>query len=257
MSGGTRVADHMPFIGITADRRELSGQQYHCVAEEYLLAVLEFSRAHPVIIPALGPELELDLLLERLDGVLLTGSPSNVEPRHYQGPASAPGTWHDPSRDATNLPLIPMAAKAGMPLLGVCRGFQEMNVAFGGTLHQTVQAVPGLQDHRADSAMSLEAQYGPVHDVDLTPGGFLHELAGCGSLRVNSLHAQGIDRLAPGLEVEARSTDGLIESFRVHDAPTFALGVQWHPEWQAHSSPFSRALFEAFGAAARVRAARR
>ena len=258
MSFGNRIGfDHVPLIGIPADKRELGGHPYHCVAEEYLTAVIEVSRAHPVIIPALGSELELQLLLERFDGILLTGSPSNVEPRHYRGPASAPGTWHDPHRDATNLPLISMAVRAGMPLLGVCRGFQEMNVAFGGTLHQEVMEVPGFHDHRADPGQPVEFQYGPAHEVHLTPHGVLHGLAGCERIRVNSLHTQGIDRLGSGLEVEARSTDGLVEGFRVGNAPAFALGVQWHPEWQVQANPLSEALFDAFGAAARVRAARR
>jgi putative glutamine amidotransferase len=143
-----------------------------------------------------------------------------------------------------------------VPVLGVCRGFQEMNVAFGGTLHQKVHEVPGLSDHREDTTLPLDVQYGPAHDVILEQAGLLMDIAG-GSKRiqVNSLHSQGIERLGPSLVVEARSaTDGLIEAFQVRDAQRFAVAVQWHPEWKVMSNPFSRALFAAFGAASREHA---
>ena len=127
--------------------------------------MLEAADAVPLLIPALAEELRMDELLDRLDGILFTGSPSNVEPHHYQGPPSAPGTLHDPARDATTLPLIRKAVRAGVPVLGICRGFQEMNVAFGGTLHQKLHEVPGHLDHRDDDAQPLEVQYGPAHEV--------------------------------------------------------------------------------------------
>jgi putative glutamine amidotransferase len=153
--------------------------------------------------------------------------------------------------------MIRKAVQAGMPVLGICRGFQEMNVAFGGTLHQKVHEVAGFSDHRDDESQPLEIQYGPAHDVILEPGGVLHALAVADRLRVNSLHSQGIERLAPGLAVEARAPDGLVEAFRVSSAPRFAVAVQWHPEWEAMSNPFSRALFRAFGLASRERASSR
>jgi putative glutamine amidotransferase len=224
------------------------------VGEKYARAVLDAADALPLIIPSLAEELRLDDLLGRLDGILFTGSPSNVEPHHYAGSPSAPGTLHDPARDATTLPLIRKAVQAGIPVLGICRGFQEMNVAFGGTLHQKVHEVPGYSDHRDDESQPLEVQYGPAHDVVLEPGGILRGLASTDRLRVNSLHSQGIARLGPGLVVEARAPDGLIEAFRVANAPRFAVAVQWHPEWQAISNPFSKALFAAFGSASRERA---
>jgi putative glutamine amidotransferase len=239
-----------PFIGIPADRRMIGQHWFHAVGEKYIAAVAQAAGAHPVLIPALGAELQLDTLLERFDGLLLTGSPSNVEPHHYKGPASDPGTLHDPARDATTLPLIPAAVRAGLPVLGLCRGFQEMNVAFGGTLHQKVHAVPGYHNHREDLEQPLDIQYGPAHEVTLEQGGLLHRLAATDRITVNSLHSQGVDQLAPGLQIEARAPDGLIEAFRVKDAPTFAVAVQWHPEWKVMTNPFSRALFEAFGAAA-------
>ncbi len=240
-----------PLIGIPADRRILGPHPFHCVGEKYILAVAEAAGALPVLIPSLGED-GLDELLARVDGILLTGSPSNVEPHRYAGPASEPDTLHDPHRDATTLPLIPRVIAAGLPLFAVCRGFQEMNVAFGGTLWQKVQDVPGKQDHREDKSQPLEVQYAPAHEVELADGGLLRRLAGAPRATVNSLHAQGVQRLGDDLEVEAVAPDGLIEAFRVGTAPGFALAVQWHPEWQVMQNPFSRALFAAFGDAARA-----
>src|SRR5262249_17146513 len=208
----------------------------------------------PLLIPALAEELRFDELLERLDGLLFTGSPSNVEPHRYQGPPSEPGTLHDPARDATTLPLIRKAVEAGVPVLGICRGFQEMNVAFGGTLHQKLHEVPGHLDHRDDESQPLEGQYGPAHDRTPEPGGPLRSAPSEERIRVNSLHNQGIDRLGAPLAVEARAPDGVIEAFRVRDARCFALAVQWHPEWKVMGNAFSRALFAAFGQASRERA---
>jgi putative glutamine amidotransferase len=248
------MASARPLIGIPADRRVVGLHPFHMVGEKYARAVLDAADALPLIVPSLAEELRLDDLLSRLDGILFTGSPSNVEPHHYAGAPSAPGTLHDPARDATTLPLIRKAVQAGVPVLGVCRGFQEMNVAFGGTLHQKVHEVPGYSDHRDDESQPLEVQYGPAHDVILEPGGLLRALTTSERIRVNSLHSQGIARLGPKLLIEARAPDGLIEAFRVMDAPRFAVAVQWHPEWQVMSDPFSKALFAAFGSASRERA---
>ncbi len=229
----------------------LGPHPFHAVGDKYARAVLEAAGGLPVLIPAMAEELGLDELLERLDAVMFTGSPSNVEPHHYSGPPSDPGTLHDPARDATTLPLIKKAVAAGVPVLGICRGFQEMNVAFGGTLHQKVHELDGRLDHREDLNDELDVQYGPAHEVTLVPGGVLRGLADQDRITVNSLHSQGIDRLGAGLLVEATAPDGLIEAFRVQDARAFALAVQWHPEWKVMSNPFSRALFAAFGSAAR------
>ncbi len=248
------VSRRKPLIGIPADRRIINVHAFHCVGEKYINAVLEAADATPVLIPSLGDRVDLDDFIGRLDGILLTGSPSNVEPHRYAGPPSSPGTWHDPHRDDTTLPLIPKVVEAGLPLLGICRGFQEMNVAFGGTLWQKVQDVPGLRDHREDSTAELDVQYGPAHEVELAEGGILRGLAGSERIMVNSLHSQGVQQLGAPLEIEARGPDGLVEGFRVRNAPGFALAVQWHPEWQAMRNPFSRALFGAFGDAARRRA---
>lgn len=220
------------------------------VGEKYIDAIAVGARALPMLVPSLDPALDLEELIQACDGILFTGSPSNIEPHHYGGPASAPGTLHDPSRDATTLPLIPRAIAAGVPVLAICRGFQEMNVAYGGTLHQRLHEV-GYSDHREDESQPLEVQYGPAHEVLLDPGGSLRGIAGQERLMVNSLHWQGVDRLGRGLEVEARAPDGVIEAFRVAGAKSFALGLQWHPEWQFETNPFSSALFAAFGDAAR------
>ena len=224
------------------------------VGEKYIEAIAIGASAQPVLIPALGSGLDLDAALEMFDGFLFTGSASNVEPHHYGGPASQPGTLHDPDRDNTTLPLIPRAIAAGIPVLAICRGFQEMNVAYGGTLHQRLHEIDGLLDHREDEETPLEVQYGPAHEVLLEPGGSLQKIAGQDRLQVNSLHWQGVQTLAKDLEVEARAPDGVVEAFRVARSPSFALGLQWHPEWQFAQNPFSRALFAAFGEATRHRA---
>jgi putative glutamine amidotransferase len=244
-----------PVIGIPADRRLLGPHWFHCVGEKYIAAVAEAADAVPVLVPALG-EQHLGEWLDSFDGIMFTGSPSNVEPHRYQGPPSDPETWHDPHRDSTTLPMIPAAIAAGLPVLGICRGFQEMNVAFGGSLWQKLQEVPGHRDHREDKDAPLDEQYGPAHEVELVEGGQLRQFAGVPRIRVNSLHSQGVQRLGAGLAVEAVADDGVIEAFRVAGAPAFAVAVQWHPEWKAMNNPFSRVLFGAFGDAARQRAAR-
>jgi putative glutamine amidotransferase len=224
------------------------------VGEKYIDAVSAGAGAVPALVPALGAATDWPRLLETFDGLLFTGSESNVEPYHYGGPASAPGTLHDSNRDATTLPLIPRAIAAGVPVLAICRGFQEMNVAYGGTLWQRVHEVGGYLDHRDDESLPLDDQYAPAHEIHLEPGGLLGKIFGVEHLRVNSLHSQGVQRLGEALAVEARAPDGLIEAFRVANADTFAVGVQWHPEWKFQDDTYSRALFAAFGAAARQRA---
>jgi putative glutamine amidotransferase len=242
-----------PVIGIPADRRMIGKHPFHQAGEKYMTAVTEAAGGIPVLLPSLGERIAPAEILERLDGIVLPGSLSNVEPRRYAGSPSLPGTLHDPDRDATTLLLIPAAVAMDVPILGICRGFQEMNVAFGGTLLQRVHEVPGNLDHRDDETAELDVQYGPAHEVRLEPGGLLEQLAGTAEIRVNSLHWQGIERLGADLAVEARAPDGLIEGFRVRKA-RFAVAVQWHPEWRAMSNPFSRALIAAFGDASRERA---
>jgi putative glutamine amidotransferase len=247
----------LPLIGIPADRRLFGKHYFHMVGEKYIEAVAQGAHAVPVLVPALGSEIDLPSLLDACDGLLLTGSASNVEPQHYGGPASMPGTLHDPDRDATTLPLIPRAIAAGLPVLAICRGFQEMNVAYGGTLNPRLHERPGNLDHRDDESQPLDVQYAPVHEVLLEPGGQLQKIAGRDRLTVNSLHWQGVEKLGGDLTVEARAPDGVIEAFRVADSPAFALGLQWHPEWRFAEDAFSSALFAAFGEASLRRAGSR
>lgn len=247
----------LPIIGVTACTKQIGLHPYHITGDKYVRAVAVGAGGLPLIIPALGELLDQPTLLENLDGLLFTGSPSNVEPHHYSGPLSAPGTQHDPQRDRTTLPLIKAAVAAGIPLLGICRGFQEINVAFGGSLHQKVHEVEGLLDHREPADEPLEVQYATRHALQVQPGGVLAGLGLPREIEVNSIHGQGVERLAPGLRVEALAPDGLIEAFSVSGAQSFALGVQWHPEWQVRSNPNYLAIFQAFGEACRKRAGQR
>ncbi len=240
-----------PLVGVSACVKEIETHRYQAAGDKYITAVAFGSDAQPVVIPALGDHYDIALLLDRFDGFLITGSPSNVEPHQYQGPASRDGTLHDPERDATTLPLIRAAVAAGVPVLAICRGHQEFNVAFGGTLHQNVCELPGHLDHRAPTDQPADIMYGPAHKVDLVPGSFVAGLAGGTGMMVNSLHAQGIDRLGEGLVVEATAPDGTIEAVRAVDTPGFALAIQWHPEYKFQDDAFGRALFAAFGEACR------
>ena len=240
-----------PVVGIPADRRQLDPHPFHMVGEKYATAVRDGADAIPFLIPALGDSVDAATVLQHVDGILLTGSPSNVEPHHYDGEASRPGTLHDPHRDETTLPMIELALEVGVPVFAVCRGFQELNVVLGGSLHQHVHEVEGYHIHRENPDDPLEVQYGPSHEIHLVEGGVLRDLAGTDTVTVNSLHSQGIARLADGVTVEAVADDGLIEGFCVDGAKNFALAVQWHPEWNVTEDKFSMAIFKAFGDACR------
>ncbi|WP_179405567.1 gamma-glutamyl-gamma-aminobutyrate hydrolase family protein [Burkholderia guangdongensis] len=243
-----------PLVGVTADLTQIGAHASHTVGDKYVAAIVDGSNALAMVLPALGERQAAADVLDAVDGLLFTGSYSNVEPRHYGGEPSQPGTKHDAARDATTLPLLRAAIDAGVPVLAVCRGFQELNVVCGGTLHQRVHETPGFDDHREDDDASLETQYGPAHAVRLTPGGVLHRLAGGkDEVRVNSLHKQGIATLGAGLAIEAVAPDGLVEAVSVIGARAFALAVQWHPEWRQAQDPLSNAIFRAFGDACRAR----
>lgn len=246
-----------PVIGISADRRMVAPHPFHMVGEKYITAIRDGANGLPFLIPALGDSVDFEEILQNIDGLFLTGSPSNVEPHHYDGNASISGTLHDPDRDQTTLPLIPMVLESGIPLLAVCRGFQELNVVLGGTLHQLVHEVSGYHSHKENPDDPLEVQYAPSHDVTLVEGGALRKLAGTDIVAVNSLHSQAVAKLAGGVTVEAVSDDGLIEAFSVDGATAFALAVQWHPEWRVSENKFSMSIFNAFGDACRERAGRR
>lgn len=248
---------NVPFIGVVACNQQLGLHPFNIVGEKYLLSIVNGAKGFPLVIPSLGLTVPTPELLSRLDGILFTGSPSNIEPHHYQGPASEAGTHHDPKRDATTLPLLKAAIDAGIPVLGICRGFQEMNVVFGGSLHQKLHEVGQYIEHREDKNAPLDVQYGESHAIEITPNGLLHSSWGELTAKVNSVHTQGVDRLGDGLHVEAYAPDGLIEAFSVKQAPAFALAVQWHPEWKVQENPFYTSIFNAFGQACRVHAAKR
>ncbi|HEX5321590.1 MAG TPA: gamma-glutamyl-gamma-aminobutyrate hydrolase family protein [Stellaceae bacterium] len=238
----------VPLVGIPACVRQIHERPFHTVADRYCAAIVDAVGGVPVVIPSIGERMDFDALLGHLDGLLLTGSPSNVEPAHYDGPL-IDGILHDPRRDATTLPLIREAVRRDLPILAICRGIQELNVALGGSLHQRVHELPGGLNHRSPHGpMPVDARYGPAHSVVLAPGGVLTRLANTGEIMVNSLHGQGVDRPAPDLMVEATAPDGLIEAVS-HRTARFVVGVQWHPEYKPLENPFARALFSAFSEA--------
>lgn len=248
-------------IGIQCCHREIvtprGGHAAHAVVKKYVDVVIQGCQGMPLLVPAEGGAGTAEAVVPRLDGLLIPGSPSNVEPRHYDGTPSQPNTLHDPARDGIILPLLRAAIRADLPVLAICRGIQELNVALGGSLHQRLHEVPGRLDHRAPKLDTLEARYAHrAHGVELTPGGMLERIAGASVLTVNSLHHQGIDRLAPPLKIEAVAPDGQIEAVCLPNA-RFVVGVQWHPEFRFADDPVSVRLFEAFGAACRAHAAAR
>ena len=251
----------LAIVGVQCCRREIATQSgnhpAHAVVKKYVDAVVEGAGGLPLLVPAEGDAKAAEAVISRIDGLLVPGSPSNVEPHHYSGRPSAPNTLHDPARDAIILPLLRAAIRADLPILAICRGIQELNVALGGTLHQRLQELPGRLQHFSGHLPTIDERYSHrAHSVELTQGGLLAALAGRTSLAVNSLHHQGIDRLAPSLRVEGIAPDGQIEAVSAPEA-SFVLGVQWHPEFRFSEDPISTRLFAAFGAACRARAAAR
>jgi putative glutamine amidotransferase len=236
-----------PIVLIPACNRELGEHPFHVAGKKYIDAV-RLAGCLPVVLPSTEGD-ELDQWLALADGLLLTGSPSNVHPSHFGEAVNDEALPLDPARDASTLPLIPRVLALGIPLFAICRGFQETNVALGGSLHQAVQDVPGQHDHRAARGTSPAQAYDPAHMVNVVPGGALESILGKEPFRVNSVHGQGVKRLASGLRVEARAPDGLVEAFSMPEAKAFNLCVQWHPEWQAASNVVSMRLLKAFGAA--------
>lgn len=236
-----------PIVLVPACSRPIGEHPFYATGKKYIEAV-RLAGCTPLIVPSVQPH-ELDALLAMADGVLLTGSPSNVHPMNFDEAVHDPSLPLDPERDDWTLPLVPKALALGLPLFAICRGFQEANVALGGSLHQAVQELPGLQDHRAPKDLSAAEQYAPVHPIEVIAGGVLQAIVGSDTIQVNSLHGQGVNRLAPGLRVEAVAPDGLVEAFSVERASGFNLCVQWHPEWQAATNPASMAVLTAFGRA--------
>jgi putative glutamine amidotransferase len=240
----------LPVVIVPACNRLLGEHPFHIAGHKYVDAV-RLAGALPLVVPGVEPA-QFEQLLDLADGVLLTGSPSNVHPSNFGEEVHDASLPLDPDRDGWTLPLIPRILARGVPLFGICRGTQETNVALGGSLHQAVQEQPGLADHRAPAGAPAAEQYGPAHPVDVVPGGLLERITGSPRFEVNSVHGQGIKTLADGLRIEAVAPDGLVEAFSVPSAPGFNLCVQWHPEWRAASNPVSVQLFKAFGVAVRA-----
>jgi len=249
-----------PLVWLSADYRLLGegvdASPFALVGDEYTLALRDCAQVQPLLFPH-AQVAQLGALLQRVDGVLLTGSPSNIHPSYYGQTVRDTSLPQDPQRDGLNLALVRACIEQAVPLLGICRGFQEINVALGGSLHQAVHQVVGFMDHREPKGQPLAQQYGASHTIDIQPSSLLAQWAGTSRAEVNSLHGQGIDRLAAPLEALAWAPDGLVEAVRVRDAPAFAYGVEWHPEWACLDNAFYGAILRAFGDACRARVAQR
>ncbi len=237
-------------VGIPACTKLIGELVQHATPARYGEALMFTSGAIPVLLPPVG-EAMLDVL-DRLDGLLLDGSPSNVEPALYGATHDATPNQHDTARDATTLPLVRAAIARGMPVLAICRGVQELNVAMGGTLHQQVHDEDGRHDHRSGPG-TIDVKFGFKHTIAVT--GQLASIVGAAEITVNSLHEQALDRVADGLAVEGVAEDGTVEAVRVIGATSFAFGVQFHPEWHVRTDAASRAIFTAFGEACAAYAA--
>jgi len=250
------VRTKRPVVGVIGGPHRVEGRfTAQRVGERNLRAVAEVAGALPLMFAATPEITEAGALLETVDGILLTGARANVHPTHFGAQEDPRYEPYDRDRDALALGLIKVCVARGVPLLGICRGFQEMNVAFGGSLHPEIRDLPGRMNHRmprlpnGEPHPDLAVIFADRHDITLTPDGVFGKLLGCNTIRVNSLHGQGILQLGERVVVEGVAEDGTIEAIRIADAPGFALGVKWHAEHDAARNPINRKIFEAFGAA--------
>ena len=238
-----------PIIAVPADTREMDGYAWHATPHQYVNAVVKGAKATALLVPALLEGNDIDSILDRVDGVMLSGSRSNVHPSLYNGdPAETNGPYDRP-RDATTMELIRRTIDRGIPLLAICRGIQELNVALGGTLATEIQDIPGNWDHRRPDVPERDRMYAIRQKVHVKEGTCIAGVLGTGDFEVNSLHRQAIGKAAPRLAVEAIAEDGTIEAVSVIDAKNFAVGVQWHPEYWVESDATSARLFKSFGEA--------
>lgn len=241
-----------PLIAVSADIREFERYVWHAVPAQYLKAALHTAGVLPLMVPSFGEAIDFDGLLANVDGVMLTGSKTNVHPTLYGKEATEANGPYDEARDATTLPLIRRAIARGVPVLAICRGLQELNVAMGGTLAAEIQDQPGMMDHRAAESDDQDERFAIHQKVRIAEGTCMADIFGAGDIKVNSLHRQAIDRVAPNLAIEAVAPDGTVEAVSVIGASAFAVGVQWHPEYWAHSDDSSARIFHAFGDAVRA-----
>lgn len=242
---------HRPVLGVICCNRNIDGQAAQSVMTRYLNSSLTYADAAGLLIPAMPELFNAREVAPRLDGLLLTGTPSNLDPARYgELVDDAPGPF-DPDRDEMTSRLVEAMLDLGKPVFGICRGFQELNVAFGGTLRRDMAEHPELMKHHAPPGVGFEDMFSHTHPVALTPGGLLERAYGKGELDIVSVHFQGADKLGDGLKVEARAPDGVVEavSAEVNGAPV--LAVQWHPEWKAHENPESQLFFNLLGRALR------
>jgi putative glutamine amidotransferase len=238
-------------IAVAADTRAFDGYHWHCSPNTYLDAAIHVAGVIPLLVPAFGEGIDFDAILDAVDGVLVTGSKSNVHPSLY---GVAPTAAHEPfdeARDATSIPLLRRALERGIPVLAICRGIQELNVALGGTIATEIQELTGRMDHRAVVSDDQAERFKIHQNVSVKEGSCLASILGAGYVKVNSVHRQAIDRLAPNLAIEAIASDGTIEAVSVTSAKAFAVGVQWHPEYWAKTDAPSRKILSAFGDAVR------
>jgi len=235
-----------PLIGITASNRPFEGETAQVVIDRYLEAPAKHADADALLIPARPDIIDARAIAARLDGLVLTGSVTNVAPEHYGDPGPGVGPF-DPGRDTMALAMIDAMIALGKPVFGICRGFQEINVAFGGTLARDLGALDRQLPHHAPDGVPLDAMFAHAHDVALTPGGILATGLGRDQLRVNSVHFQGVGALGSGLAVEAKAPDGVIEAVSAQPNGAPVIAVQWHPEWQTDADAHSQQLFRLFG----------
>lgn len=238
-------------VAIPADIRKFEGYTWHAAPDQYVGAAIRGAGVLPLIVPALENGMDVDLILDRVDGLLISGSRTNVHPGQYGEAATDAAGPFDPARDRTSLDLIRRAIERGIPMLAICRGIQELNVALGGSLANEIQDLPGRIDHRKPETEDRDTAFAIRHPVRVREGSCLAAIVGTEDIQVNSLHRQAISQLAPQLAVEAVAEDGTIEAVSVIGASGFAIGVQWHPEYWVGSDDISDRIFRAFGEAVR------